>query len=85
MLLLKLSFGNLVNTYSYVSTFEYDCRADEPFAEIASLELELESTDRLSQNALSLSGLSIRFTLVLATGLLGTDPFVGDATLDGIF
>ena len=51
-------------------TFEYNGTLDEPLAEIASFELELDSTDRLSQKALSLSGLSIRFPPPLKAGLL---------------
>ena len=67
-----------------MATFENACILDDPLADIASFELELDSTERLSQNALSLSGLSIRLPapfiegLVLNAFLLGdTSPFDG--------
>ena len=45
---------------------------------MASLELELDRTDRLSQNALSLSGLSIRLFPALIVGFALAFLLFGD-------
>ena len=63
-LYVKLQNANILALYHSSVTFELDCIEEDPFADMASLEYELESTDRLSQNALSLSGLSIRFPFI---------------------
>ena len=79
------SFTNRPESGMVLFDLRCGCTVDEPFAEIASFELELESTDRLSQKALSLSGLSIRFPLVLVVELPMTGPFVGEAALIDVF
>ena len=56
-----VSLPSMVDRWVCRLVFIYDGAFEDIFAEMASFEVELDSTERLSQKALSLSGLSIRW------------------------
>ena len=62
----------------------FDGTLGEQFAANASIELELDSTDKLSQNALSLSGLSIRFPPPFIAWLVASASLFGDPLFPGV-